>query len=333
MNVHPAIETAAKVLHGKSLGFDEAIALTSLSGPDILDLVSLANKVRDAFSPAITACSIINAKSGACSQNCKFCAQAEAHETGVEIFPLLDADTIVESARLVYNQGVRIYGIVTSGRGHLEPTDEFNRILTAMDALHAAFPDLKVCASLGILSETCARLLAEHGAYRYNINLQTAPDRYGELITREHEIDEKIATIRYLKKHGVTVCCGGILGLGESWEDRVKMAFTCHDLDVDEIPLNVLLPIKGTPLQDRPILEPSEVATAFSIFRLVNPGKILKFAAGRETTMKDFQGLLMLAGMNSMITGGYLTTRGRSIDDDKRFLSQLFTFTSNPSRY
>ena len=117
--------------------------------------------------------------------------------------------------------------------------------------------------------------------------------------------------------------------MGETWADRVKMAFACRELDADGIPLNVLLPIPGTPLEKRPVMAPADVAKAFAIFRLVNPAKMIKFAAGRETTMKDFQGLLMLAGMNSFITGGYLTTRGRSVDEDKIFLRNLTDFTSN----
>ena len=329
MKLNPAVENAYKVLDGDPLSFEEAMALTKLEGCDILDLVSLANKVRDKFDRKIVPCSIINAKSGVCSQNCKFCAQAGDHHTGIETYPLLDPEEVVKSAKIVYDQGVRTYGIVTSGRGYDKPNEEFKRILASLDALHDHFPDLKTCVSIGILSEECAELLAEHGTYRYNMNLQTNPDRYSDLISTKHSIDEKIQTIQFLQKYGVTICCGGIFGLGEDWEDRVKMAIACRELGVDGIPLNVLLPIKGTPLENQAILEPAEVAKAFSIFRLVNPDKMLKFAAGRETTMKDFQGLLMLAGMNSLITGGYLTTRGRSIEDDKAFLSHVNRFTSN----
>ena len=306
------------------------MALTELSGNDILDLVSLANKVRDKFAPKIVPCSIINAKSGVCSQNCKFCAQSGHHHTGIESYPLLDTEKIVGSARTVYEQGVRSFGIVTSGYGYLKSDDpEFQKILAAMDVIRRELPDLNICVSLGVLSEETAKLLAEHGAYRYNMNLQTNPERYAELISDTHTIEEKILTIKYLQKYGVSICCGGIFGLGESWCDRVKMAFACRELDVDGIPLNVLLPIPGTPLEKRPVMSPAEVAKAFAIFRLVNPAKTIKFAAGRETTMKDFQGLLMLAGMNSFITGGYLTTRGRSVEEDKIFLCNLNDFTSN----
>ena len=158
------------------------------------------------------------------------------------------------------------------------------------------------------------------------MNLQSNPERYDELIADTHSIQDKIQTIKYLQKYGITICCGGIFGLGETWEDRIDMAYAVRDLDVDGIPLNVLLPIKGTPLENMPLLKPAEVAKCFAIYRLVNPTKMIKFAAGRETTMKDFQGLLMLAGANSMITGGYLTTRGRSIDDDKDLIAKLEQF-------
>ncbi len=329
MFLHPLIQNAGKVLDGEPLSETEALALAEeISGCHILDLVSLANKVRDRFAPGIVPCSIINAKSGVCSQNCRFCAQSGRHHTGIQTYALLDQEEILKAARAVYSEGVRTFGIVTSGWGYNRPDEEFNRILAVMDALRRELPELKICASLGILSEETAKLLAEHGAWRYNMNLQTNPERYSELISNTHTIDEKIRTIKYLQQYGVSICCGGILGLGETWHDRVKMAFAVRELDVDGIPLNVLLPVRGTPLEHLPVMEPADVAKSFAIFRLINPTKMLKFAAGRETTMKDFQGLLMLAGMNSMITGGYLTTRGRSIAEDRVFLASLNYFIS-----
>ncbi len=324
--INKTVENAYKVLDGASLSEAEAMALTSVEGADILDLVSLANKVRVKYAPEILACSIINAKSGVCAQNCRFCAQAVNHHTGIETYPLLSKAEIAAAAREIYGQGIRTFGIVTSGRGYLRADDEFVRILDVLDALRAEMPDLKICVSLGILSEETARLLAVHGAWRYNMNLQTNPARYAELITTQHSVEEKISTIRYLQKYGVTICCGGIIGLGEDWADRVKLALAVRDLEVDGTPLNVLLPIKGTPLEGRPVMTPADVAKTFAIFRLVNPSKMLKFTAGRETVMKDFQGLLTLSGMNAIMTGGYLTTRGRSVDEDKQFIEYLGGF-------
>jgi biotin synthase len=187
---------------------------------------------------------------------------------------------------------------------------------------------MKFCVSIGILSEKTAKILSEHHCGRYNINLQTAPAKYAELISDTHSIQEKIDTVKYLQSFGVEICCGGILGLGESSVDRIDMALAVQELDVEGIPLNVLMPIPGTPLEKLPILEPAEVAKSFALFRLLNPKKMIKFAAGRETTLKDFQGLLMLSGINALMTGGYLTTRGRSVDEDKQFSERLKRFTT-----
>lgn len=325
--LNPLIENAYKVLEGKSVTRKEALEIAEkVSGEDILDLVSLANKIRKKYAGKIVPCSILNAKSGLCRQNCRFCAQAADHPTGIETYPLMDKKEVLEAVRKVYETGVRTFGYVTSGYGYKTVTKEFQAILDTLDAIHEKYPDLKICVSSGILSKKTAGLLAKHHTWRYNMNLQTAPSRYAELISKEHTIEEKIQTIRYLQESGVTICCGGIFGLGENWKDRVEMAFAVRELGVDGCPLNVLLPIPGTPLAKQPVMSPADVAKAFALFRIVNPEIMIKFAAGRETTMKDFQGLLMLAGLNSMITGGYLTTRGRSVEDDKIFLERLDEF-------
>ena len=325
--LHPRILEAGKVLEGGSLTRQEALALAEeIHHDDILDLISLANKVRKKFASPIVPCSILNAKSGVCPQNCRFCAQSAHHHTGIETYPLLPKEKVLEAAGKAFEQGVRAFGYVTSGYGYRSVTPEFQQILDTLDALHERYPQLKICVSIGILSEETARLLAEHHAWRYNMNLQTSPARYAELIADTHTIEEKIQTIRHLQKYGVTICCGGIFGLGENWRDRVDMAFAVRDLKVDGSPLNVLLPIPGTPLEKQPIMSPADVAKSFAIFRLVNPALMIKFAAGRETIMKDFQGLLMLSGLNSMITGGYLTTRGRSVEDDRLFIDRLNEF-------
>jgi len=327
MHLHPAIENAYKVLEGESISREEALELvTQIHGADILDLISLANKVRQKFADPLAPCSIINAKSGRCEQNCRFCAQSAHHDTGVATYALLPKEDVVAAAKKAYSTGVRMFGYVTSGFGYLKPDDEFQKILDTLDALHEALPDMKLCVSIGILSSETAELLSQHHAWRYNMNLQTNPARYHELIADTHSIDDKIATIKHLQSFGVTNCTGGIFGLGETWQDRLDMAFAIKELDVEGIPLNVLLPIKGTPLEKNQIMTPAEIAKAFALFRLVNPTKMIKFAAGRETVMKDFQGLLMLAGANSLMTGGYLTTRGRSIEEDLAFISHLNEF-------
>ncbi len=326
--LHPLIEKAYKILDGEALSEAEALALAEdIHGSDIPDLISLANKVREKFAPEIRACSILNAKSGVCAQNCRFCSQSAHHNTGIECYPLLDQAEVLAAADAVYASGVRTFGYVTSGYGYLDGRDpEFLTILETLDALHAKYPDLYLCVSLGILSRETAKLLADHHTDRYNMNLQTNPARYAELIADTHTVDDKIRTIKYLQEYGVDICCGGIIGLGENWADRVAMAAAIRDLHVEGAPLNVLIPIPGTPLEGIEPITAADVAKSFCLFRLLNPAILLKFAAGRETVMRDFQGLLMLCGLNSLMTGGYLTTRGRTVAEDEAFIAQLNRF-------
>ena len=328
MKLHPLIENAYKVLDGDRLDRDEALALANgISGADILDLISLANKVRCAFAPSeAISCSIVNAKCGKCGEDCRFCAQSAHYNTSIDTFPLLSEEAVVDAARKVYDSGVRIFGYVTSGRGWQKPDADFHRILSTLDRLHDLFPDMRLCVCLGILSDECARELSLHHVWRYNMNLQTSPARYADLVATTHSIKEKIATIRLMQKYGITNCTGGIFGLGESWEDRVDMAFAIRELKVEASTLNILIPIPGTPLGGQLPVTPCDAAKIFALFRLVNPTMTLKFCAGRETIMKDFQGLLMLSGLNALMTGGYLTTRGRQVADDFAFLNQLAEF-------
>ena len=325
--IHPLIRNAYSVLDGQPISRETALAIAeTIHGVDLLDLISLANKVRAKFAPPLQSCSIINAKSGRCRENCRFCAQSAAFGTGIETYPILAPDTVVEAAGKVYAEGVRTFGYVTSGRGWERPDAEFRTILDTLDRLHEKFPDMHLCVSLGILSEECVKLLAEHHVWRYNMNIQTSPARYGDLIATTHTVEQKLDTIRLMKKYGITNCTGGILGLGETWADRVDMAFAIREIDVEASPLNVLLPIPGTPLEHQAHITPADAAKTFAIFRLVNPTKTLKFCAGRETIMKDFQGLLMLSGLNALMTGGYLTTRGRDITQDRAFAASLDAF-------
>lgn len=327
--INKIILNAYKVLEGETLAREEALEIASTeNGTDLLDLISLANKVKEKFAPGIHSCSIINAKSGKCCENCRFCAQSGHHSAKIETYPLLDKNKVLEAAREVYRKGIRTFGYVTSGRGWQKPDRDFQEILDTMDLLHRELPEMELCVSLGILSEECVKLLPEHHVRRYNMNLQTNPAKYAELIATTHSIGEKLETIRLMKKYGIANCTGGIIGLGESWEDRVDMAIAIRELGVEGSPLNVLLPIPGTPLENLQGISPADAAKTFAIFRLINPRGMLKFCAGRETVMKDFQGLLMLSGLNALMTGGYLTTRGREIEDDQSFAEKLGGFGS-----
>ena len=328
--LHPDIEQAYSVLDtGVPISFELASALGRLPDSEVLDLVSLANKVKNRYATdngAVHACSIINAKSGRCSENCSFCAQSNHNHATIDVYGLVDDAKLLDSAREAYSNGVRHFGIVTSGYGYMKTTPEFTRLLAMIDLLHRELPEMQVCADLGMIGDEQADALVERGIMHYNMNLQVNPERYGELIADTHTVDERIETIKRLRSKGISVCSGGIIGTGESMADRISLIFRLRELDVDVIPLNVLVPIKGTRLEGNAPVPVPEIARTFAICRLVNPDKIIKFAAGRETLMKDFQGLLMLAGANGFLTGGYLTTRGRDTESDNLLAEQVAMF-------
>lgn len=329
--LHSDIERAYRVLDtGEPIDFDLASALGRLPDSEVLDLVSLANKVRHRYSATrggLHACSIMNAKSGVCGENCRFCAQSKHNSASVDVYGLVDEPAVLDAARTTAAQGVGHFGIVTSGYGYLKPSKEFDRILAMVDLLHRELPGLQVCASLGVLGDETAAALAAHGIAHYNINIQVDPGRYGELIADTHTVEERMETVRKLRSNGIAVCCGGIIGTGESMQERISMFFALRELDVQVIPLNVLVPIDGTPLEGASSVPVPEIAKTFAICRLVHPGRVIKFAAGRETVMKDFQGLLLLAGADGFLTGGYLTTRGRDTADDHRLAEQVSLFS------
>ncbi|MCK5835520.1 MAG: biotin synthase BioB [Lentisphaeria bacterium] len=325
--INDFIKAAYAVLEtGEGISRELAMELINLEGNDVMDLLSLANKVKTKYASDVHTCSIVNAKSGSCSENCKYCAQSAHYNVDVETYPLISREAFVEAAREVYKNGVKFYGIVTSGYGYPEVNDEFLEIIEAIRAIKKEMPDMHVCATIGNLGEEPIKMLAAEGIGHYNLNLQVAPERFSELVATTHTADDKLTTIKLLQKHGISVCCGGIFGLGETRTDRVSLAFTLKELNVAVLPINVLVPMPGTPLEDQPFAEPMEVTKAIAVFRLINPTKVIKLAAGRETVMKDFQGLMMLSGANGMLVGGYLTTRGRSYSDDQKFIEQVEKF-------
>ena len=326
--IHPQIVAAYRVLEtGEPISQAEALLLADLPGELALDLAALANKVKNRYSAeSLHACSIMNAKSGVCGENCRFCAQSKHNHADIEVYDLVNEESVLIEARNCFAAGISHFGIVTSGYGYKRINPEFQRVLDMIDRLHSELPELSVCASLGMLGEEPAKALAAHGIAHYNINIQVAPDKYNTLIADTHSVQERIETIKRLRKNNISVCCGGIMGVGETMLDRITMIFALQELDVSVIPLNVLVPIEGTPLAGKEPVSVADIVKTFAICRLAHPHKVIKFAAGRETVMKDFQGLLMLSGANGYLTGGYLTTRGRDIADDHRFAGQIASF-------
>lgn len=279
-----------------------------------------ATRIREHFrGKRITLCMIINAKSGLCPEDCKFCAQSAHHMTGIETYPLLSPEEILKEAKKAKEAGAHCFGIVTSGRS-VDGEEEWGSILEAVRKINDM--GLKVCASLGFLDRQRAEELKKAGLYRYHHNIETARSFFGQICTT-HTFDEKIATIRSAKRAGLSVCSGGIIGMGEDVGVRVKMALTLRELGVDSVPINILNPRPGTPFEGLVALRPMEILLSIALFRFLLPSKDIKLCAGRELHLRQLIPLALVAGCSSLMTGDYLTTKGRDPDLDKEMIEDL----------
>ena len=279
------------------------------------------------YAPGLHACSIVNAKSGACPENCRFCAQSAHHAAQVPEYGLLDpGGAALPGGGGLAQRGAPFRHRDRRNRLRRQRHGEVRSVIETIGLIHERLPGMEVCASLGALDDAAAQALAAAGVSHYNLNLQVATGRYRELISDTHTAADRLAALATLKRNGIELCCGGIIGVGETMADRIALAFELRELGVGTIPLNVLIPIPGTPLEGSAPVPAVEVAKTFALFRLIHPRAVIKFAAGRETVMKDFQALLMLSGANGLLTGGYLTTRGRETSEDFALLADLSRF-------
>jgi len=309
------IDLTEKIINegGDAFSYKDACELAQLPENDTMDLLLCAHKIKKMRRKKETIlCSIINAKSGFCSEDCAFCAQSAHHRTEIKTYPLLDEEEIVKSAIELEKKGATRYSMVTSG--YMLKDEELDVICKSATAIRKQTA-LTVCASLGMLTEAMALRLAEGGIAVYHHNLETSRSFFDEVCTT-HNYDDDIETVNLAKAAGMKVCSGGILGLGETWEQRVELAFTLKELDVDGIPINFLNPIAGTRMENRPLLKPLEALKCIAIFRFINPDKNILICGGREVTLRDYQSWAMLAGANGLMIGNYLTTRGRNIKTD-----------------
>ena len=309
------IELTEKIINdgGDAVSYEDACELAQLPEKDTMDLLFCAHKIKKMREGKETIlCSIINAKSGFCSEDCAFCSQSAHHRTEIKTYPLLDEEDIVKSAIELERGGATRYSMVTSG--YMLRDEELDIICRSAAAI-ARETGLTICASLGMLTESMARRLKEGGIVVYHHNLETARSFFDNVCTT-HNYEEDIKTVKLAKAAGMKVCSGGILGLGETWEQRVELAVTLKELGVDGIPINFLNPIAGTRMENRPLLKPLEALKCIAIFRFVNPDKNILICGGREVTLRDYQSWAMLAGANGLMIGNYLTTQGRSIRMD-----------------
>ena len=259
-------------------------------------------------------CSIINARSGRFTENCKWCAQSAHWKTNCEPYGWVGTEACVKAAKEAEANGADRIGIVTSGRC-LSPED-VESVCAALRKMRAAVPEIGLCASLGLLSEDDLAKLKAAGLQRVHCNLETAPSHFPSLCTT-HTTADKIATLKAAKRLGLQICCGGIIGMGETDEQLVEFAFALREIAPDSIPVNVLHPIEGTPLGNRGILDPERVIDAVAVLRLVNPSTPLRFAGGRRDMTDETAARCIHVGMSAGIAGPLLTTPGADFNDDR----------------
>lgn len=305
----------------QDITFKEAVELFNTKGSELLELFNVANRIREKeCGNNIEVCTITNAKSGKCNENCKFCAQSAHYNTNIDTYDMKDINELRNEYEMSCEIGSNMFGIVTSGGTILRDSEDYKKL---KEFLKIAKGSSLPCFSIGKLGYEEAVEFKEAGLTRYHNNIQCSKESYSKIVATTHTIEERIESIKNAKKAGLKVCCGGIIGMGESYEDRVSMAFTIKELDIDCIPLNILNPIKGTPHGDQEILTVDEILKTIAIYRIILKNKVIKVTAGRESILKDFMGMAFMAGANSMMVGGYLTIRGRSVEEDKKFINNI----------
>lgn len=311
---------AERVIRGTALSFAEAAALIRLPDESTPVLLGWADTVRKHFlGRKVEICAILNARAGRCPEDCRFCAQAARYRTSAPVYSLLPEAEILDRARAAWSAGIGRFSLVTSGR---DPGGDFDRILSIIRRLKKELPRLKLCASLGIISNSQGRALKEAGLDRYHHNLEAAASFFPKVCTT-HRYTDRVAAILAARKAGLEVCAGGIIGLGENPEQRLELAFALRDLRIDSVPVNILHPIPGTPLAGQTRLAPLEILRTLAVFRLVLPSATIRYAGGREHNLRDTQALGLAGGVNGLITGDYLTTPGQGSARDIELIRDL----------
>ena len=320
MNI--TIQTLAEqVLNGRPLSYEQAQRLSAATHDDLDDVLYWTNRIRKCFfGNQVRLCSIVPGRLGGCSQDCAFCAQSVRYETGIDKTPqVLTDEQILAAAADAKDKGVPNFGIVYSGKAVSDA--ELERLIGLTERIKTEH-GLGVCMGLGILSRPQMQRLAQAGVVRYNHNLETSRRHFADIVTT-HSYDDRVRTIEAARDAGLGLCAGGIFGIGETEQDRLDMAFELRRLGVDTVPMNFLHPIAGTPLENTDTLRPRDILRIIALYRFILPTAHLKVAGGRVLNLRDVQSWIFYAGCTSILSGNYLTTAGRAVQDDVQMLRDL----------
>ena len=307
-----------KVISGESISFEEAENL--LCSQDIFSLAYSANVITRKFNGySIDVESLLNAKSGKCPEDCSFCARSSFYNTKISKYPLLPKQVIIVRAKEAERQGASSFCLVCAYRS--PPEQEFQQICDTIEALKKEV-SIDINASLGFMTSERARRLKSLGIKRYNHNLE-ASDSFFSQICKTHDFVDRVKTAKIVKEAGLELCCGGIIGMGETVKQRIELAFALAALNPDEVPINILIPKQGTPMAQIDTITPEEAIRTIAVWRFIMPKVILKLAGGREVHFSDNGRMALRAGANGIISGGYLTTGGNEMSNDLNMIHEI----------
>lgn len=312
MNKEEIAALADQVINtGEGISKEDALAL--MQADDLDALCDAADRICKTFhGNAFDSCSIVNARSGMCGEDCKWCAQTHRHNTGCATYNILDEAETLRAARLNQQTGIRRFSLVTSGRSVSDrDLDSFIEIIKRLKKE----TDLHLCVSMGLLSEPQLGRLKEAGVERYHCNMETSQRMWPSLVTT-HSQEDKRNTIEAARRQGMAICSGGIIGMGETEEDRVDFAIMLREIGVDSVPMNILNPIKGTPLEGTPLIEEEDIIRCAAVWRFILPKQVIRFAGGRGRLSKPNMKRIFQGGINGAIMGDMLTTIGNTLQED-----------------
>jgi biotin synthase len=311
-------EKMEQVLSGNKINFDDALSL--INSNDIITLSECANRITRSYNgDFIDVEKLANAKSGRCPEDCSFCSQSSFNNTNINKYPLLPSQDLLLQAQKAKEEGANSFCIVCAYRS--PPEKEFNQICETIELIKSKL-DIDINTSLGFMTIEMAKKLKKLGVKRYNHNLETAESFFKKICTT-HTYQDRINTAIVVKDAGLDLCSGGIIGMGESVEQRIELGFALRSIEPDEVPINILIGREGTPLFGSKPISSEEIIKAIATFRFIMPKTIIKIAGGREIHLQKDDKIVLKAGANGIITGGYLTTKGNKASDDLKMIKEI----------